>query len=98
LNSGLFLTLGKLGVNPNSYYSQVFGFTKKLFSSVSSAFDQKLTAEMQLELKAIGGGPGGSELTAGIGMIKIGASELFLGWLDLIRSTRVPDLGQWIIP
>jgi hypothetical protein len=44
---------------------------------------------MQRELEAIGPGSGGSDLTAGIGMIKMGASELLPGWVELFGRSAV---------
>lgn len=40
-----------------------------------------LRQEIQRELEAIGGASGDDYLTAGIGMIKMGAKELLPGWL-----------------
>ncbi|MBJ7257803.1 MAG: hypothetical protein JHC69_13470, partial [Akkermansiaceae bacterium] len=71
----------------------MFGFAKKLFSRASSEPDQKFTpqftSEMQRELEAIGSGSGDSDLTAGIGMIKMGASELLPGWVELFNRSSV---------
>ena len=69
----------------------MFGFAKKLFSGSSPdpKFTPQFTSEMQRELEAIGSGTGGSDLTAGIGMIKMGTSELLPGWIELFGRSAV---------
>lgn len=61
--------------------------------SRDAKFPEGFSSEMRRELEPIGAGSEDDVLTAGIGMIKMGARELLPGWLSQFGKTQVYSVG-----